>query len=91
MSDLDKFLAVALKDPEFAEAYKELEPKYRIIEEVIKARNEKGLTQEQLAQKIGSTQRIISRLENGKYNPSLEFLERLASGLDRRLSIQFNK
>jgi len=47
------------------------------------------LTQEELAQKIGTRQSNISRLEGGNYNPSLQFLKKLARGLEKELHISF--
>ncbi len=76
-----------LSDPEVNLAYKELGPEYDIIRQVIKARVEQNLTQAQLAQKIGTRQSNISRLEHGNYNPSLSFLKKLALGLGKELQI----
>jgi len=83
------YLAEALKDPAFKEAYDKLEPEYAAIEAVLKARKEKGLTQAKLAKKMGSKQAVISRLEAGLTNPSVSFLKRLADALDCRLEIRF--
>lgn len=77
------------EDPELYKEYKALEPEYEIIRQVISAREEKNLTQKQLADKIGITQSNISRLESGNYNPSLEFLQKIASGLGKELHIEF--
>jgi DNA-binding XRE family transcriptional regulator len=78
-----------MKDPEFVKAYKELEPEYEIISQIIKSRIENNLTQEELAKKINTRQSNISRLESGSYNPSLKFLKKLAKGLGKELHISF--
>lgn len=78
-----------LKDPETYSAYKELEPEYEIVSEIIKARIEQNMSQEELAKKIGTRQAHISRLESGDYNPSLKFLKRVAKGLGKQLHISF--
>ena len=78
-----------LKDPETYKEYKQLEPKYEIINQIIKARIEQDLTQEELARRIGTRQSNISRLESGEYNPSLQFLKKIASGLGKELHISF--
>ncbi|MEQ8192371.1 MAG: helix-turn-helix transcriptional regulator [Candidatus Eremiobacterota bacterium] len=78
-----------MKDPGFRKAVKELEPEYEIISQIIKARIEQNITQEELAQKIGTRQSNISRLEGGNYNPSLQFLKKLAKGLGKELHISF--
>lgn len=77
-----------LKDPEFAKAYKELEPEYELIEQMITARNEKNMTQKDLALLTGIPQGHISRIETGNYNPSLAYLKRIAQGLGKELHIQ---
>lgn len=79
-----------LKDPETAKAYEELEPEYEIISEIIKARIEQNLSQEDLAKRVGTRQANISRLESGGYNPSLRFLKKVADGLGKKLHISFS-
>lgn len=77
------------EDPELYEEYKALEPEYEIIKQIIDARNELNLTQKELAEKIGIKQSNISRLESGNYNPSLDFLKKVARGLNKELHIEF--
>ena len=50
----------------------------------------KDLTQKELADKIGTRQSAISRLENDDYTPSVEFLDKVAKALDKKLEIRFN-
>ena len=78
-----------LKDPAFAKEYKALEPEYNIIRQLIHARKEQNLTQKELAEKTGIRQSNISRLESGEYNPTLEFLKKIAVGLGKELHIEF--
>ena len=85
--DLKKKL---LKDKETREAYKKLGPEFALIEMVIEKRLNQGLTQKQLAQKIGTKQPVISRLESGTYNPSIKFLERVALALNAELKISIS-
>lgn len=87
--DFSVYLKEKLKDPEFKAAYDKLEPEYAAIEAVLKARKEKGLTQTQLAKKMGSKQAVVSRLESGLANPTVRFLNRLADALNCRLEIRF--
>ena len=79
-----------LKNPATYKEYKSLEPEYKIISQMIKIRTEQGLTQKELADKIGTRQSNISRLESGEYNPSLEFLKKVAIGLDKELIVSLN-
>lgn len=75
------------KDPELKKAYDALELEFSIIEQVIRKRLENGLTQGQLAKKIGTKQSAISRLEGGESNPSIAFLEKVAKALGGKLQI----
>ena len=89
MKTWDKVKGDLLKDPEFAEEVKRLEPEYQIISQLIRARTEQNMTQEELARKIGTKQGNISRLEKGNANPSLQFLKKVARGLGKELLISF--
>ena len=79
----------AMQDPEIKAEYDRLGPEYEIIEAIIKKRIEKKMSQKELAQKMGTKQSALSRLESGTYNPSLLFLKKVASALDAKLSISF--
>jgi len=87
--DFDKFLKESLKNPALRAEYDKLQPEFALIEAVIQARKERGLTQAQLAGKIGTKQSVVSRLEIGRANPSVAFLKRLAQALHSRLEIHF--
>ena len=78
-----------MRDPEFAAAYRALEPEFQIAREVIRLRLQQGLSQEELAQMAGTAQPNISRLERGTINPSLHFLRRVAAALGTELEIRF--
>ena len=78
-----------LKDPKFRKALKESQLEYQVARAVIKARIEKGLTQEELAHKLKTRQSVISRLETAKTTPSLSFLKRVAQALNTSLKVQF--
>ncbi len=76
-----------LKDKQVNKSYKALEPEYLIIQELIEKRLEKNISQSDLAKKIGTKQSAISRFESGSYNPSLEFLYKVADALNVKLRI----
>lgn len=84
--DFDVWEKEALKDPELRAEYNRQQPEFALI----RARIEKGLTQEELAKKIGTKQSVISRLESGRANPSVAFLKKLAQALNSSLEIKFN-
>jgi ribosome-binding protein aMBF1 (putative translation factor) len=77
-----------LKDKKTLTEYKRLESRYCLISQVIDARLKRKLTQKQLAQKLGTKQSAISRLEAGRTNPTLSFLQKLAAVMNQRLVIQ---
>lgn len=80
---------VFLKDPALGVEYKKLQPEFAVIEAIFRARMRKGLTQERVARRMKTKQSAIARLESGSANPSVNFLQRLASALDSRLEIRF--
>lgn len=77
-----------LKDDEFRMEYDKLKPRYEAIEQVIKARQEQHITQEELAKRVGTQKSNISRFESGNYNPSLDFLTKIAESLGKNVSIK---
>lgn len=79
-----------MKDPEIKAEYDRLEPEYEIIEAIIRKRLEKGMTQKQMAEKMGTKQSALSRLESGNYNPSLAFLKKVASALGSSVHISLS-
>ncbi len=79
-----------LSDPKVKKEYDRLAPRYAIISAIIHARNKKGLTQAQLAKRMGTKQSAIARLESGNANPSLRFLEKLASAMGFTLNIKIS-
>lgn len=65
----------------------QLLPRYEVIAQLRQARREQNITQEMLAERVGTKKSNISRLESGKYNPSLDFLIKVADSLNKRLEI----
>ena len=79
---------VILKNKDVQNEYELIEAEYKIIEEIIMARREKNLTQKGLADLVGTKQSNISRLESGTYNPSMDFLQKIASAMGKRLEVR---
>lgn len=77
-----------LKNKKVEEEYKKLEPHYQIISQLIEARVKKGLTQKELADKIGVKQSAIARVESGTSNPTLAFLTKITQATGSKLVIQ---
>ena len=87
--DFDVWEKKALKDRRFKTEYDKLQPEFALIDAMINARKQRGLTQVALAERIGTKQSVISRLEIGGANPSVAFLKKLAQALQTRLEIRF--
>jgi len=83
-----EYKKVALEeDSELRKEYEALASQYDIIDAVIAARIEKRMTQAELAERADTKQSNISRFESGNYNPSVEFLQKIAEALGKRLEI----
>jgi len=89
MTNYEKHREKLLSDPEIRAEYEELLPELALVRQLIQARNELNITQKELAEKVGLDQSHIARLESGRYNPSLQFLKKVANGLDKTLYIEF--
>ncbi len=89
MTTLDEFLEEQLQNPDFREEYEALEPEFVVMQALINARKDSGMTQKELSDVCGISQSDISRLEHGNGNPSLRTLQRLAKALKMSLKIEF--
>ncbi|MSO77621.1 MAG: XRE family transcriptional regulator [Alphaproteobacteria bacterium] len=78
-----------LKEPRYRQAYEALDGEFALASAVIDARNRAGLTQAELARKMGTTQPVVARLESGRTRPSMRTLARLAEATGSRLRISF--
>ena len=78
-----------LQEEEFKYEYEKLKPRYEIISQLIEVRSEKKITQEELAKMVGTQKSNISRLESGNYNPTINFLKRIAKALGKELYVEF--
>ena len=59
-----------------------------IASQMKERRKDLGMTQEHLAELVGTKKSNISRFESGRYNPSLDFLIKLAEGLDQEIELK---
>ncbi len=80
----------ALRRADVREAYDELEEEFGFIDEFLKARSSAGITQAQVAERIGTTQSAIARLESGrgKHSPSIATLQKYAQAIGYRLEVR---
>ena len=77
------------QNTEYRKAYEELESEFRLARSLIEARTAAGLTQEQLAERMNTTQSAVARLESGRASPSTKTLEKFARSTGTRLRISF--
>ena len=77
-----------MKDPEFVREYEALEEEFALASQIIGARARAGLSQEELARRMGTSQSAIARLESGRFRPSTRTLERLAAATGSKLRIR---
>lgn len=89
MTNFDDYLKEQLKDPDLRAEYEALEPEFSLMQAMIDARRDAGLTQKQLSERTGISQSDISKFESGGGNPSLKTLQRLAAGLGMCVKIEF--
>lgn len=82
-----QFKAKALKNQAVKSEYNALGPEYALVKTIINHRLKRGWSQTELAKAIGSRQPVISRLERGAGNPSLQTLQRVAQALDLSLHV----
>jgi len=84
MPRFEDWEAKKMEDAAFDAAAKELEPGYQVA----RLRIQRGLTQTQLAEMIGTRQPSIARLENGSTLPSISFLNKIATALDAKIEVK---
>jgi transcriptional regulator with XRE-family HTH domain len=92
-NNLKSFKAQALKRADVRREYDALAEEFELLDDILKARAEAGLTQAQVAARIGTSQSVVARLESdiGKHSPSIATLKRYASALGYRLQVRLIK
>jgi transcriptional regulator with XRE-family HTH domain len=86
---LRDFLQEELANPGVKAAYDALEEEYALARALIQARQASGLTQEELAERMHTTQSAVARWESGKHLPSCQTLQRIARATNTDLRISF--
>ena len=76
-----------MQEPEYKREYEALEEEFSFVQTLIQARTRAGLTQEQVAERMKTTQAAVARLERGGTRPSTRTLERYAAATGSRLRI----
>ena len=76
-----------MKDKSYKKAYDELEFEFSLIRAIIDARIKKGITQKEIAERMGTKQSSIARFESGRYNPTLAFVQKLANAVGTKIKV----
>jgi len=81
-----------LKDPEVKAEYDALEPEFELLDELLQARGEAGLTQEDVAKRMGTSRPAVARIEAGggskRHSPSIATLRKYAEAVGCKLQIK---
>lgn len=95
MSKHEKMIQNWFKDPKFAEAYAALDEEFMLFDAMLEARKKAGLTQEEVAERMGTKKSAIARLEASggvhKHSPSLNTLKKYAAAVGCHLEIKFKR
>jgi DNA-binding XRE family transcriptional regulator len=90
MSNMDKLIEKKIaENKEFEKEYRKENELLQVAVALMKLRDAEGLTQRQLAEKVGKPQSTIARIENGNMNASFKVLNEIAASLGKKLEIQF--
>ncbi len=88
MTELAKLKARLLEDPETRKEYEAQAPEFALARELIAARTRAGLSQAEVAARMGTSQSAVARLESGRSPPSLRTLDRYASATGSRAVVK---
>ena len=87
MTSLAKLRQKLLTDPEVRAEYDRLGPIFAVIGEMIDARLAAGLTQADIAARMGTSQSVVARLERARHMPTFDLVARYAAAIGRRIDI----
>ncbi len=85
------WLNESLRDPKFKKEFDALKPKYDLIRAILDARLKRGVTQKELARRVGTTQSAIARFESGAGNPTLDFLSKVSAAVGAKLEVRVSR
>ncbi|MEK7211968.1 MAG: helix-turn-helix transcriptional regulator [Patescibacteria group bacterium] len=87
----EEHLKEELKDPKFKKYFNEYGKQLEIAYAIFQLRKREGISQAELAKKIGTKQSDVARMEAGEQNFTTEMLQKIATALNRNLKITFTK
>ena len=88
MTSLASLREQILSDPEAHTEYERLGPIFAVVGEMVEARQTAGLTQAELARRMGTSQSVIARLESARHMPTFELISRYAQALGQRVEVR---
>ena len=87
--DFQSYLNEQLKDPKIKKQYHAAGKQLEIAYQILQLRKKQGISQTELAKKIGTTQSNVARIEAGQQNVTTETLQKIATAFRRDLRIEF--
>jgi len=91
MMTLSELKDELLQDPEFKKEYDDLEEEFQLIQSLIEMRETSGLTQEEIAQKMGTQKSNVSRLEKGNGNPGWKTIQKYAHACGFKVHLEYDR
>ena len=88
MKNLKDVKAQLLANPVVRQAYDAQAPEFELARELIAARMKAGLTQGDVAARMGTTQSVVARIESGRGTPSMRTVQRFASAVGVRAVVR---
>jgi ribosome-binding protein aMBF1 (putative translation factor) len=87
MTSLANLRSKLLTDLDVKAEYDRLGPIFAVVGEMIEARQEAGLTQAEVASRMGTTQSVVARLETARHMPTFDLVARYAAAIGRRIDV----
>jgi ribosome-binding protein aMBF1 (putative translation factor) len=87
MTSLANLRSKLLTNPDVKAEYDRLGPIFAVVGEMIEARQEAGLTQAEVASRMGTTQSVVARLETARHMPTFDLVARYAAAIGRRIDV----
>ncbi len=86
-TDFSDYLAKELKDPEAKKLYDYYDLQLRVSYQILQIRKQVGLSQKEFAEKIGTAQSNVARIESGKQNFTIDFLQKIAKTFNKNIEV----
>ncbi len=89
ITNYEQYVAKRLKSPAFKKAFHGESLRLKVAYQILELRRKHELTQQELAKKIGTTQSVIARIEQGRENISVDRLDSIAHLFGKQIEVQF--